>query len=119
MALSPSREVRMVVAVTLARIGNAPMAKHLAGELETKYPNDTELKLLWLPTIDAAIDLSHGNSSQALMELESTDPYELGFQGPMQTSSTPLMYVAKLTSWRTTVLLQRGSFKNYWIIVAW
>jgi eukaryotic-like serine/threonine-protein kinase len=41
-----------------------------------------------LPTIDAAIELSRGNASQALMELEVAAPYELGYPGPMQTAGT-------------------------------
>jgi len=36
------------------------------------------LKFYWLPTINAAIELNQGNSSQALESLEATSPYELG-----------------------------------------
>jgi tetratricopeptide (TPR) repeat protein len=88
LALSPGRDVKVAAALTLARIGDAPRAKGLAEELEKSYPTNTGLKLFWLPTINAAIDLSRGNSSEALMELEAAAPYELGYQGPMQTPGT-------------------------------
>jgi len=48
------------------------------------YPTNTILKLYWLPTINAAIELSRGNSSQALVYLEAAAPYELGSPPPLQ-----------------------------------
>jgi hypothetical protein len=39
------------------------------------------LKLYWLPTINAAIELDKDNSSQALLDLEAAAPYELGGAG--------------------------------------
>jgi hypothetical protein len=78
LALSPGRDVKMVAALTLARSGNAPRAKALAEELAKEYPTNTLLKLYWLPTINAAIQLSKGNSSQAVLLLEAAAPYELG-----------------------------------------
>ena len=39
------------------------------------------LKLYWLPTINAAIEVDKGNSSQALIDLEAAAPYELGIAG--------------------------------------
>jgi len=88
LALSSGRDVKVAAALTLARIGDVPGAKRLADELKKSYPTNTGLKLFWLPTIDAAIDLSRGNASQALMELEAAAPYELGYPGPMQTAGT-------------------------------
>ena len=81
LALSPGRNVKVAAALTLARIGNVPRAKALAEELEKNYPTDTLLKLYWLPTINAAIELSRGDSSQALVDLEAAAFYELGEAG--------------------------------------
>jgi hypothetical protein len=53
----------------------------VAEEFEKSYPTNTLLKLYWLPTINAAIELNKGNSSQALKYLEATAPYELGTAG--------------------------------------
>ena len=42
------------------------------------YPSETVLKVYWLPTIKAAIELSDNNAAQSLMNLEAAAPYELG-----------------------------------------
>jgi hypothetical protein len=39
------------------------------------------MKLYWLPTINAAIELNQGSPSQALANLEAAAPYELGEAG--------------------------------------
>jgi eukaryotic-like serine/threonine-protein kinase len=78
LALSPGRDVKAVAALTLARIGEASRAKALAEELEKTYPTNTLLKAYWLSTINAAIEISKGNSSQAIVDLEAAAPYELG-----------------------------------------
>jgi DNA-binding winged helix-turn-helix (wHTH) protein/tetratricopeptide (TPR) repeat protein len=78
LALSQGREVKFWAALTLARTRDVPRAQALAEELEKDYPSNTLLKLYWLPTINAAIELSKGNSSQALVNLEAATPYELG-----------------------------------------
>jgi len=70
--------VKVVAALTLARTGDASRAKALVGELQKNYPLNTMLKLYYLPTINAAIEFSRGNSSQAIVDLEATAPYELG-----------------------------------------
>ena len=78
LALSRGRDVNVVAALTLARIGDVPQAKALVVELEKNYPLNTMLKLYGLPTINAAIALNTGNSSQTIVDLEAAAPYELG-----------------------------------------
>ena len=53
----------------------------LVEELQKSYPAHTMLKLYWLPTINAAIEIGKGNSSQAVADLEPAGPYELGEAG--------------------------------------
>ena len=77
LALSPGRDVKAVAALALARMGDAARAEALVGELEKSYATNALLKLYWLPTISAAIELDRGNSSQALVDLEAAAPYEL------------------------------------------
>jgi tetratricopeptide (TPR) repeat protein len=84
LALSPGRDVEETAALTLARIGDAPRAKALADELGKSYPTNTLLKLLWLPTINATIEVSKGNSSKALAHLEAAAPYDLSNIGYLQ-----------------------------------
>jgi eukaryotic-like serine/threonine-protein kinase len=57
---------------------DVPEPRRWSGELEKNYPLNTMLKLYWLPTINAAVALNTGNSSQAIVDLEAAAPYELG-----------------------------------------
>jgi serine/threonine protein kinase/tetratricopeptide (TPR) repeat protein len=85
LALSPGRDVKLVAALALARIGDTPRATTLVGELQKSYAANTLLKLYCLPTINAAIELNKGNSSQALVYLEAAAPYELGNGGAISS----------------------------------
>jgi len=87
LGLSSGRNVKIVAALTLARIGDASQAKALADELRRDYPNNSLIKFYWLPTIDAAVQLQANNPSAVLMELETAAPYELGVPPPMQTGT--------------------------------
>jgi eukaryotic-like serine/threonine-protein kinase len=78
LALSTGRDVKLAAALTLARTGDVARAKELADELEKSYPTNTLLRVYWLSTINAAIEISKSNSSQAIVDLEPAAPYELG-----------------------------------------
>jgi eukaryotic-like serine/threonine-protein kinase len=78
LSLSGGRDVKVVAAIALARIGDVVRAKTLADELVKAYPTHTLMKLYWLPTIEAAIEINKKNSSQAIVDLEPTASYELG-----------------------------------------
>ena len=79
--LSQGPDVKVAAALSFARIGDISQAKALAEELETTFPTNTMLKLYWLPTINATIELNRRNSSQALLDLEPSAPCELGGAG--------------------------------------
>jgi eukaryotic-like serine/threonine-protein kinase len=83
LALSWGRNVKVAAALTFARIGDISGAKEIVKELEKDNPTNTLLKLYWLPTINATIELSRGNSSQALVDLQAASFYELGGGGFM------------------------------------
>jgi serine/threonine protein kinase/tetratricopeptide (TPR) repeat protein len=78
LALAPGRDVKLFAALALARIGEIAGAKAIVEELEKNHPSDTMLKVYWLPTIKAAMELNANNSTQAVMFLEAAAPYELG-----------------------------------------
>jgi eukaryotic-like serine/threonine-protein kinase len=80
LGLSAGREVKLTAALTLARAGDL-RAKVLAEELEKSYPTHTLMKFYWLPAINAAIEISRKNSSQAVVDLEQAAPNELGEAG--------------------------------------
>jgi eukaryotic-like serine/threonine-protein kinase len=83
----------MEAALALARIGDAAHAKGLVEELQKAYPLNTLLKLYWLPTINPAIELNKGDSSQALVLLEAPAPYKLGTPPPMQEGTLYPAYI--------------------------
>jgi eukaryotic-like serine/threonine-protein kinase len=66
LALAPGRDVKLTAALTLARIGETAGAKAIVEELEKNYPSFTVLKVYWLPSIKAAMQLNANNSTQAV-----------------------------------------------------
>ena len=87
LALSPGRDVKVLAALAFGRVGEIPRAKALAEELEKDYPTNTALRLYWLPTINAALELNQGEWSRALVQLEAAAPYELGAPAPLFTGT--------------------------------
>ena len=81
--LAPGRDVNVLAGMTLARAGDTVRATKIVEQLEKSDPLNTVLKLYWLPTIRAAVELNRGNAAQALIELEPTAPYELGGPTPI------------------------------------
>jgi serine/threonine protein kinase len=92
LSLSPGRDIKLLAALTLARAGDTTNAKKLVEplKLEKTASTNTMLKFYCLPTIDAAIEISNNNPSQAILDLEATMPYELG---------GPLMFAYLYPSW--------------------
>jgi eukaryotic-like serine/threonine-protein kinase len=76
--LAPGRDVKLLSSLALARTGETVQAKSLTDELEKNYPSNTVLKIYWLPTVHAALDLDANDSTKALESLDAAAPYELG-----------------------------------------
>jgi tetratricopeptide (TPR) repeat protein len=87
LTLAPGRDVNVLAALALARIGETARAKTLVQKLAKTYPSNTMLKFYWLPTVNAAMELKQGHSSQALALLEAGAPYELGWPPPLQVGT--------------------------------
>jgi tetratricopeptide (TPR) repeat protein/predicted Ser/Thr protein kinase len=83
LALSPGRDVRVLAAFTLARAGDMGKARLLVQDLEKSDAFNTVLKVYWLPTIKAAIELAGGNATQSLELLQAVAPYESGGPPPL------------------------------------
>jgi eukaryotic-like serine/threonine-protein kinase len=81
LALSSGRDVTLIATFTLARSGAPSRASALVRRLERDYPTDTLLKVYWLPTIRAALDLDAQDYARAVAALKSVAPYELGGAG--------------------------------------
>jgi DNA-binding winged helix-turn-helix (wHTH) protein/tetratricopeptide (TPR) repeat protein len=82
LALSAGRNVKMLAALTLARLGDADQAETIANELQSENPRNTVFAHFRLPSIAAAIALSRGNPARAVECLEAIRPYELGEPSP-------------------------------------
>jgi serine/threonine protein kinase/Flp pilus assembly protein TadD len=78
LTLSPGRDVEVLAALVLARSRETARAKTIVGELEKSYPSQTLLKVYWLPTIKAALELNTNGATKSLVYLEAAAPYELG-----------------------------------------
>jgi eukaryotic-like serine/threonine-protein kinase len=79
--LAPKENVRVIVALVLARAGNSAEAEKLATELGETFPLDTIMQGYWLPTIRAAVALEHNNADRALELLKRASALELGAEG--------------------------------------
>ena len=77
LALRPSRAVKVLAALVLARSGDTAHAKVLIKELESKNPSNTLMKSYWLPTLGASLEVRAGNPQTAIDLLQAAAPYEL------------------------------------------
>ena len=84
LALTPGRDVKVFSALALAQSGETVRAKAMQQDLEKSYGSQTMMKVYWLPTIRAAMELDAGNTKQALLDLEAAAPYELGAPPQLQ-----------------------------------
>src|SRR5208282_4773316 len=73
--------------------GETPRAKAIVDELEKSYPSETILKVYWLPTIKAAVEMNAHNFTQAVMFLEAAAPYELGEPQQLQLGTMYPVYI--------------------------
>jgi len=61
--------------------GDTARAELLAHDVDKRWPLDTQIQLLWLPTIQAQLALDRKNPAAALNALQSASTIELGFSG--------------------------------------
>lgn len=69
-------------AVTLAMCGEVGEAQSLVDELGKRYPKDTLIEDIWLPTIRAALELQRGNASHVIELLQPTLRYDAALFWP-------------------------------------
>jgi eukaryotic-like serine/threonine-protein kinase len=82
LALSNGRNVKVLAALALARIGETDQAETLVNQLQRENPRNPVFTQYRLPSIKAAIALSQGNPTRAIECLEMIRPYELGQPSP-------------------------------------
>ena len=82
MSSVPSRDMRVLAALALARSGDASRAEPMADELSNGAPANTLLNCYWLPTIRATLELNRRHPDNALRLLQAASPCELGEPNP-------------------------------------
>ncbi len=78
-----SKRVESEAALALAMAGDTARAESVAQELSTRFPQDTQVQLLWLPAIQAQLALAGANPASALNIPQAGSPIEFA-----QTAST-------------------------------
>ncbi len=73
-----SRGVESEAALAFAMAGDKARAESLAQDLGKRFPLDTQMQSLWLPSIQAQLALDKKNSASALTALPAASPIELG-----------------------------------------
>jgi eukaryotic-like serine/threonine-protein kinase len=73
-----SQVVGSEAALAFALAGDTARAESLAQDLNTRFPLDTQMQSLWLPTIHAQLELDKENPPSALNALQAAAPTELG-----------------------------------------
>jgi len=77
LANAPTRYVRILAALALARAGDILAAEKLTMKLEKAYPSDSLIRLYWVSSIQASLELSRNNSAHAINLLQSAANVEL------------------------------------------
>ena len=90
LALSSGRDVQYGAALALAVAGNSK-AELLADQLRKQFPEDTIVRFIYLPTIQAEVALKRNDPAKAIDALEAAAPYELGSPGNT-AAFTPSLY---------------------------
>jgi eukaryotic-like serine/threonine-protein kinase len=79
LTLSNGRDVEAMSAIAVGLTGDSAQAKQLANDLSNRFPEDTVLQFMCLPTIRAAAALWSGDPGKAMDALAAATPYELAF----------------------------------------
>ena len=73
-----SQGVEVEAALAFAMAGESARAESLAQDLGKRFPLDTQMQSLWLPTIQAQLALDKKNPAAALTALQAASPIEWG-----------------------------------------
>jgi serine/threonine protein kinase/tetratricopeptide (TPR) repeat protein len=87
-ALAPgSHDAEAQAALAYALAGDAAHAQSLVDDLAKRFPLDTVVQSVWLPTIHAQMETSRKNASRSVELLQAASPYELGMLSGSATNS--------------------------------
>jgi eukaryotic-like serine/threonine-protein kinase len=81
LALSQGRDVEYGAALALALSGDVSRSLLLANDLERRFPEDTSVRLSYLPALRGLAALSRGQPAIAIEQLENAPPEEMAVTG--------------------------------------
>jgi tetratricopeptide (TPR) repeat protein len=79
LAMDRGRRTLLFSGLALATSGDIGQATAITEELSKRFPADTFVNNVWLPSIRAGIELSRGNPAKAIDLLQATSAYEFGW----------------------------------------
>jgi eukaryotic-like serine/threonine-protein kinase len=87
-ALAPgSRDAEAQAALAYALAGDTAHAQSLGDDLTKRFPHDTVVQTVWLPSIRAHIETDRKNPARSIELLRTAAPYELGMLSGSATNS--------------------------------
>jgi len=87
-ALAPgSHDAEAQAALAYALAGDAVHAQSLADDLGRRFPLDTVVQSVWLPTIHAQIETGRKNAARSIELVQAAAPYELGMLSSSASNS--------------------------------
>ena len=87
-ALAPeSHDARAQAALAYALAGDAAHAQSLTDDLAKRFPQDTVVQSVWLPTIHAQVETSRKNAARSIELLQTAAPYETGMSSVSAANS--------------------------------
>jgi eukaryotic-like serine/threonine-protein kinase len=78
LALASEHDSQVLGALAFSRAGDVSQAIKMADDLANHFPDDTLIRLYWLPCIRASIEIRRTNPAKAVEILGTADPFELG-----------------------------------------
>jgi tetratricopeptide (TPR) repeat protein len=102
------RDVQYLVGLVLARTGDPKPTERIVAELEKRYPEDTFVQYSYLPVLRAQMELTKGNPTQAVDQLQKSLSYELAIDSLSFDLYTGRLYSAYLRG-EAWLALHRGT----------
>ena len=93
LARNRNADVKSMAAVALARAGDNKRALQLAEELEHEFPEHSFMRLYWVSSIKAAVELNKGNPTGAVSLLQAAAPYEASSDTNVQETTLYPAYI--------------------------
>jgi eukaryotic-like serine/threonine-protein kinase len=106
-------------ALALALCGDTAQAQSLTTRMAQRYPKDTLLKGVWLPIIQAAVELQRGNHQQAIDALQTTLVYDGAAVGVWPFYLRGLAYLRKGAGNEAATEFQKILDHQSWTLSTW